>query len=51
MRIITAADIAEVADFRDLVETLRETFRRPPIAPCAIITPSNGRAMRPIQRF
>ncbi|MFN3227094.1 MAG: ornithine cyclodeaminase family protein [Hyphomicrobiales bacterium] len=33
MRIITAADIAEVADFRDLVETLRETFRRPPIAP------------------
>lgn len=33
MRIITAADIAEVADFRDLVETLRETFRHPPIAP------------------
>ncbi|MEQ8655704.1 MAG: ornithine cyclodeaminase family protein [Hyphomicrobiales bacterium] len=33
MRIITAADIAEVADFRDLIETLRETFRHPPIAP------------------
>lgn len=33
MRIITAADIAEVASFRDLVETLRVTFRNPPIAP------------------
>lgn len=33
MRIITAADIAEVASFRDLVETLRVTFRNPPITP------------------
>lgn len=33
MRIITAADIAEVADFRDLVETLRVAFRNPPITP------------------
>lgn len=33
MRIITAADIAEVASFRDLVETLRVAFRNPPIAP------------------
>ncbi len=33
MRIITAADIAEVVNFRDLVETLRVAFRRPPIAP------------------
>ncbi|MFK7793003.1 MAG: ornithine cyclodeaminase family protein [Devosiaceae bacterium] len=33
MRIITAADIAEVATFRDLLETLRLAFRRPPIAP------------------
>lgn len=33
MRIITAADIAEVADFREIVETLRFTFRNPPITP------------------
>jgi ornithine cyclodeaminase len=33
MRIITAADIAEVASFRDLLETLRVAFRNPPIAP------------------
>ena len=33
MRIITAANIAEVADFRDLVETLRVAFRNPPVAP------------------
>lgn len=33
MRIITAADIAEVASFRDVVETLRVAFRNPPIAP------------------
>jgi ornithine cyclodeaminase len=33
MRIITAADIAEVADFRSLVETLREAFRHPAVAP------------------
>ena len=33
MRIITAADIAEVADFRDLVETLRVAFRSPPVVP------------------
>ena len=33
MRIITAADIAEVASFRDLVETLRVAFRFPPVAP------------------
>lgn len=33
MRIITAADIAEVADIRALVETLREAFRRPPVTP------------------
>lgn len=33
MRIITAADIAEVASFRDLVETLRVAFRNPSIAP------------------
>ncbi|MBV6656976.1 MAG: ornithine cyclodeaminase family protein [Devosiaceae bacterium] len=33
MRILTAADIAEVADFRDLIETLRVAFRTPPVAP------------------
>lgn len=33
MRIITAADIAEIASFRDLVETLRVAFRNPPITP------------------
>lgn len=33
MRIITAADIAEVASFRDLIETLRVAFRTPSIAP------------------
>ncbi|MEM1287256.1 MAG: ornithine cyclodeaminase family protein [Pseudomonadota bacterium] len=33
MRIITAAEIAEVADLREIVETLRFTFRTPPITP------------------
>ncbi|MEM6712945.1 MAG: ornithine cyclodeaminase family protein [Pseudomonadota bacterium] len=33
MRILTAADIAEVLTFRDLIETLRETFRHPPVVP------------------
>lgn len=33
MRIITAADIAEVCDFRALLETLRVAFRNPPVAP------------------
>ncbi|MEM6384103.1 MAG: ornithine cyclodeaminase family protein [Pseudomonadota bacterium] len=33
MRIITAADIAEIADFRDLVETLRRAFRSSIVAP------------------
>lgn len=33
MRIITAADIAEVASVKELVETLRVAFRNPPIAP------------------
>ena len=33
MRIITAADIAEVLTFRDLIETLRDAFRRPAIVP------------------
>lgn len=33
MRIITAANIAEVASFRDLVEALRVAFRNPPVSP------------------